>query len=78
METMPLTIELPKVKVTFLKEYATRHNITVSKLMDYLVKQFQQSEEYNLHPDIRKFSGIIPEGVDAKQEYHKYLEEKYR
>lgn len=78
METMSFTIELPKTEATFLKDYARRHRITISQLMDYLIEQLQQSEEYVLHPDIQKFSGIVPGDVDAKQEYYEYLEEKYR
>lgn len=78
MQTMSLTIELPKMDVIFLKEYAIRHNMTISKVVDDLIQQFQRSEEYVLHPDIQKLSGIVPADVDAKQEYYDYLEEKYR
>ena len=34
-------------------------------------------EEYELHPDIEQFKGLIPPDIDARQEYYDHLEEKH-
>lgn len=31
-----------------------------------------------LHPDVVRFTGIIPEDVDARREYRESMESKYR
>lgn len=78
MQTKQLTVQLPEMEINFLEDYANRHQITVSKVIDYLIEQLQISEKYVLHPDIEKHSGILPKDIDAEKEYYGYLEEKHK
>lgn len=78
METTSVTIELPKAEAMFLKEYTVRHKITISQLIDYLIEQLQQAEEYVLHPEIHEILGIIPDDLDAKEVYYQHIQEKHR
>jgi hypothetical protein len=78
METIELTIQLPKTEAQLLKDYAQQDHLTISEFVDRLIQQFQRTKEYSLHPEIEAISGILPSDLDAKQEYYDYLEEKYR
>lgn len=79
MNTTELTVQLPESDVVFLEEFAQRHKTTVSDLIANFVTQLRKTEqEYLLHPDIRKFAGIIPEEIEVKTAYYDYLEEKHK
>ena len=78
MQTMSLTVELPKMDVLFLEEYVKQHQRSMSGLITDLIEQFRAREQYALHREIHEILGIVPADVDAKQEYYDYLEEKYR
>lgn len=78
MNATALTIQLPQPEIAFLKDYAERHQVTVSEVIDYFVKQLRVAEKYSFHPDIERFAGMIPKEVDVRKEYYEYLEEKHR
>jgi len=86
METMTVTIELPKTEAPFFKEYAKRHRFTISELIDLYIKQLQLSEQLfassrrdaDIEAELEQHAGVIPPGVDVVREYHEYLEEKYK
>ena len=50
------------------------------KLKQKLLQDLQELRkiEYGYHPEIEKFSGIIPSDIDAEKEYYEYLEEKHK
>jgi hypothetical protein len=78
MDAIQLTIQLPESEVAFLEEYAERHKVTVTQLIDLFVKQLRIAEQYSYHPDIKKFAGIAPKDVDAQKAYYEYLEAKHK
>ncbi|GAK53146.1 hypothetical protein U14_04406 [Candidatus Moduliflexus flocculans] len=78
MQTMSLTVELPKIDVLFLEEYVKQHQLSMSGLISDLIEQFRASEQYVLHPEIHEILGIVPGDVDAKQEYYDYMEKKHQ
>ena len=45
METATLTVQLPKEELEFAEEYARARRITVSKLVDQLLRRLRQSEQ---------------------------------
>lgn len=69
IETLPITIHIAKPKMSFLKDYSKRHQISTSQLIDDLIEQLRISEEYQLHPQIREISGLLPAEIDGKDEY---------
>jgi hypothetical protein len=78
MGTRKLTIRLPEEEIDFAKEYAARHGMTMTQLIDRYLKVLQRCPEGKLHPDIVRFSGIIPENIDARDAYYAGLEEKHK
>lgn len=51
METILLTIEIPKPHVAFLKDYAKRRNTTISKVIEQYIEHLQQESEGNVTPN---------------------------
>lgn len=78
MDSTQLIIELPENDINFINEYAKRHHVTVSRLIDQYIKQIQVYEKYNFHPDVEKNIGIVPNTIDAKKEYYEHLEGKHK
>jgi hypothetical protein len=78
MEIMPLTIELPKVDVLFLEEYAKQYQLSISEFIYSLIEQFRASGKYVLHPEIHEILGLLPEDLDAKEAYARHIQEKHR
>jgi hypothetical protein len=78
MKTAELTIQLPIEELNFLRQYAQRHKITISELVDRYVKELQESQKCELHPDIRRFSGIIPKDIDSHKMFYEHIMEKHK
>jgi len=78
MATRKLTIRLPEEDIEFAKQYASEHGITMTELIDRYLKQLRRRPEGGIHPDIQRFSGIIPAEIDARKEYHEAMEDKHR
>jgi hypothetical protein len=78
MATRKLTIRLPEEDIEFAKNYATKHGITMTELIDRYLKQLRRRPEGDIHPDILRFSGIIPEEIDARKGYHEAMEDKHQ
>ncbi|MDT8442290.1 MAG: DUF6364 family protein [Desulfuromonadales bacterium] len=78
MSTRKLTIRLPEEEIDFARNYAARHGLTMTQLIDRYLKALQRRPEGRLDPDIVRFSGIIPEDLDARDEYHGGMAEKHR
>lgn len=78
MPTRKLTIRLPEEDIEFAKRYASRHGMTMTQLIDRYLRRLQRQQEGSLHPDIVRFSGILPSDLDAKDEYYQAIQEKHR
>ncbi|MGE0086513.1 MAG: DUF6364 family protein [Desulfococcaceae bacterium] len=77
MNTDSLTIQLPVNKIEFLRQYAERHKITISELIDRYARYLQVSQRDELHPDIEKFTGIIPKDIDVREIFYQNSMEKH-
>lgn len=77
MNTYILTIQLPTDEISFLKQYAERHRITISELIDRYAKFLQVSQQYALHPDLKKVTGIIPNDIDTEEIFYQHVMEKH-
>jgi hypothetical protein len=76
--TTELIVRLSKSEISFIKEYAKKHGVTVSELIDRYIKRLRASQKHPLHPDVEKITGIIPNNIDAEALYHKYMLEKHK
>jgi hypothetical protein len=77
METVKLTVRLPKSDLEFAKKYAQAHRITVTELIDRYLRSLRGGEGV-IHPEVEKISGLIPSQVDAKAEYREHALRKHR
>ena len=78
MTTSRLTISLPKSEIDFLKKYARMNKISVSNLIDRWIKILKEKSKPPIHPDIEKFTGIIPADIDVDKAIAEYIMTKHR
>ena len=78
MPTRKLTVRLPEEEIEFAKNYASNHGITLTELIDRYFKQLRLPSAGDLHPDILRFSGIIPSDIDSRNDYLNAIEDKHR
>jgi hypothetical protein len=52
--------------------------MTLTELIDRYLRQLRRTPQGGLHPDILRFSGIVPGDIDARQVQRDALEEKHR
>ena len=77
METVKLTVRLPKSDLEFAKRYAQAHHITVTELIDQYLKSLRGGAGA-IHPEVEKISGLISAEVDARAEYREHALRKHR
>jgi len=78
MPTRKLTVRLPEEDIEFAKSYASKHGITLTELIDRYFRQLRRPSTGDLHPDILRFSGIIPSDIEFRNDYLNAIEEKHR
>lgn len=78
METVKLTVRLPKKDLDFAKRYAQEHRITVTELIDRYLQRLQAGQVMAIHPEVERISGLIPSEIDAEALYHEHLMSKHR
>lgn len=76
-EKKKLTLRLNQRLIEQAKEYAAQHNISVSELVETFFLHLDRKKEPTHTPLVQQLTGILPANVDVKQEYDRYLEEKY-
>ncbi len=76
MSTTRLTVNLPESEINFLKQYAKKNQTTIPQLFNRWIKNLKTQSQ--LHPDIKRFTGIIPEDVDLDQAITDHLMEKHK
>jgi|LakMenEpi03Aug12_release.lakeMendotaPanAssembly.Ray.scaffolds.fasta_scaffold1332401_1 hypothetical protein len=81
METK-LTLKLSQEVIEKAKEYAKFNQVSLSKLIENYLENITSKMEqpYEITPFVRSLSGVIKENSldEYKQDYAKYLEEKYK
>ncbi len=78
MPTRKLTVRLQEDEIDFAKQYAARHGLTMTQLIDRYFKSLKHPPEELLSADIIHFSGIIPENEGTRSDYYSALEEKHK
>ncbi|MCO5262934.1 MAG: DUF6364 family protein [Lentimicrobium sp.] len=83
METK-LTLRLNDNVIERAKNYARRHKISLSKMiesyLDSITKQKEDEKKIPITPLVDSLSGVIdlPADYDYKRNYRDYLENKYK
>ncbi|PCE63884.1 DUF6364 family protein [Sediminicola luteus] len=77
-----LTLSLDQAIIENAKKYAKSNNISLSKLIESYLSSLikQKKESTHITPLVESLSGVISldEDFDIKDEYGKYLIEKYK
>ena len=76
-EKKQLTLRLSKQLIEQAKQYAARHNISVSELVETYFLHLKEADTTDHTPLVRQLTGILPESVDVEQLHRDYLVEKY-
>lgn len=83
METK-LTLRLNDNVIERAKNYARKHKISLSKMiesyLDSITKQNEEGNKIQITPLVDSLSGVIdlPADFDYKKDYRDYLENKYK
>ena len=77
-----LTLSLDEDVIKTAKEYAKSNNISLSKLIESYLGLLTKNKKKNIEitPLVKSLSGVIfmEDDLDVKEEYTRYLLEKYR
>ena len=78
MGSLEFTIHLSPDELDFAKEYAQSRGLTVEELFDRYLKLLRERSTSHLHPDIEKYSGIIPSDINAERLYKERQLQKHQ
>ena len=78
MVTQKLTVRLPAGDIAFLKGYAKQHGITVTETLHRYLSRLRETERADIHPEVSRFSGLVPPDVEAREAHAAHLKEKHR
>jgi Family of unknown function (DUF6364) len=77
METVKLTVRLPKGHLEFAKQYAQKHRITVTELIDRYLRSLRDGTGA-IRSEVEDIAGLIPPEVSARAEYREHVLGKHR
>ncbi len=74
-----LTLSMDSAVISSMKGYALENNSSISKIVESFFKSLlsSQPKTMKISPLVQELSGIIPTEQNEKEDYIKYLEEKY-
>jgi hypothetical protein len=78
MGTKTVTIVIPEEHARFVEDYAERHGRSVDDVLDTYIKRLQERESPELHPEVKKMTGILPADIEVEKEYYRRIMEKHR
>ncbi|MCU0510464.1 MAG: DUF6364 family protein [Anaerolineae bacterium] len=79
MEETKLTVRVPKRTLTVAKQYARRHDTTLTRLITGYLQKIERAEveeAEGLSPVVQRLRGSLSDNV-SEDDYRRYLEEKY-
>lgn len=76
-ESTKLTIRLPQQDVLFAKRYAKANGMTVTEVIDRHLRRMRALEQYSPSAALDAITGLIPDDIDAREEYRVHQREKH-
>lgn len=76
VETIKLTIRLPREDVEFAKSYAKTHGVTVTEVIDRYLRLLRTRQQAP-SAEVVRLTGLVPADVDAEQEHRQFLLDKH-
>ena len=78
MHDAKLTVRLPEDDLSFAKNYAHAHGVSLTELVLRFFRGLREAGAEERHPELRAMTGILPRNVDVRAEYRAHLTGKYR
>jgi hypothetical protein len=78
MPTATLTVDLPAEELQFLQAYAREHGVSAAEVVTQYVQRLKNATRPAIHPEVSAITGLVPQSVDAQEEYRKHLLEKHQ
>lgn len=75
-ETTKLTIRLPRDHIDAAKEYARRHGVTLTEVIDRYLRALQGAAAEPSR-EVAEITGLVPSNIDAAAEYRDHLVAKH-
>ena len=76
-EKKKLTLRLNKQLIEQAKQYAARHNLSVSELVETYFLNLKDTDTDDHTALVQQLTGILPESADVEQIYGEHLVDKY-
>jgi hypothetical protein len=77
MEHTKLTIRVPRDLVEQAKQYASKHDTTLTRLVEEFLRQLRSVDDHLADaPTVRRLVGTLPP-VASLRDYHEHLERKH-
>jgi hypothetical protein len=77
IETTKLTIRLPLRYVTFAKDYAKTHGLTVTEVITRYLRRMEALERHTPSPELDAITGLVPPDIDVEEDYRRHLLDKH-
>lgn len=77
MDTVKLTIRLPRGDLEFAKGYAREHGITVTEFIDRYLRRMRALEGGTPVAELEAIMGLVPSDVDVESEHRRHRLEKH-
>lgn len=77
---MKLSVDVSKEEKALLEKIARAKNVSVEKLMKQYVDAMVHIETMEIHPDVKKVTGVLPAGapINVREEYADYQKKKQK
>lgn len=77
MNTVKMTIRLPRKNLDIAKQYALQHNLSLTGLVQRYFERLHLDEPDSIPPEIAAVAGTLPAGIDVRAEYAAAMEAKH-
>ncbi|WP_103020230.1 DUF6364 family protein [Salinibacter altiplanensis] len=71
------TVQLSKEDAETLKAYAQEQGLTVDEVLQRFAASLRRTNVEDIHPEVRKITGLIPSDVDAKKAHAQHQRRKH-
>ena len=83
MGSTKLTLRLEEEVINSAKDYAKKHQTSISKVVTIYLKSLSEQKETkeSISPIIKEFLGVIPKEIDTQnliEDHHIHLQDKYK
>jgi hypothetical protein len=77
IDTIKLTIRLPREDVAFAKDYAKAHGLSVTEVIARYLRRMRALDKQPPMPGLGAITGLVPSDVDAQTEFRRHRQNKH-